>query len=325
MPDPSVAPDPGPSSSTFARVFAILNAQSGSCNIEDVRRELAEHFGPVELRFHELSADDDLAAVVAEALGAGAEQVVAGGGDGTISAVADHLTGSGVPFALLPLGTANVLARELGVPTDLAGACRLAAAPWVERDGAAKTSRLRAIDAMKVGERHYLTQVGVGIDALMIQNTSTEAKRRLGKLAYMMSAVTHILAFKVHRFTVMIDGRTRKLKAAQIVVANTGMMGQPPFRWGPDIDPGDGRLNVCYVNPAKVRDFMRLFWVVFRGHREKTPHIRHESFEREMTIRSRHPLPVQADGEILGDTPVTITVVRDALQVVVPATTTVLS
>ena len=171
---------------------------------------------------------------------------------------------------------------------------------------------------MKIADHHYLTQVGVGIDALMIQNTSTEAKRRFGKLAYMASATKHVLAFQPHRFQLTLDGKTVPKRAAEIVVANTGMMGQPPLRWGPDIHPDDGRLNVCIIKPARLSDFLRLFWVVFRGHREKTPQMEHLGFEQELTIASRRPLPVQADGEIVGETPITISVVRQAVQVVVP-------
>ena len=302
------------------RAFVILNAQSGTCVVAEVQREVTQHYEAVDLRWHELTEGDDLAAVIQQALADGCDQVLAGGGDGTVSAVASLLVGTEVQFAILPLGTANVLARELAIPTDLPGACRLAASRLLERDHEAKTSRLLTIDAMKVGDRHYLTQVGVGIDALMIQNTSKAAKRRLGRLAYVISATRHIIAFKPRRFTVTVDGVVRKLRASEIVVANTGMMGQPPFRWGPDIRPDDGRLNVCFVNSARLRDYARLLWVVFRGHREKTPNMRHQMFDHTMTIDSKHRLPVQADGEIVGETPITISVVHGALRVVVPMT-----
>ena len=318
MPHEMSVTDPKLTSSQPPRAFVILNAKSGSCDIDDVKREISSHFAAMELRFHELTEGEDLAAIVEEAVSSGFDQIVAGGGDGTISAVASLLVGSPVPLALLPLGTANVFARELNIPTDLVGACRLAASRLVERDAESKTSQVLKIDAMKIGDRHYLTQVGVGIDAMMIQNTSTESKRRLGRLAYMMSATKHVLAFKPHRFVVTVDGQTRKLRASQIVIANTGMMGQPPFRWGPDILPDDGQLNVCFIKGAGIRDYLRLLWVVFRGHQEKTPNMRHQKFSRAITIKSRRPLPVQADGEIWGDTPVTVEVIHHALDVIVP-------
>ena len=302
-------------------VLALLNPKSGTCRIEEVRSELSTQFSEVAIRFQEIDQDTDLDAILGEAVASGCSLVVAGGGDGTVSAIAGRLVGTGVRLAVLPLGTANVLSLELNIPADLEAACRLAASPCTERNSETRTSTVRAIDAMRVGDRHYLTQVGVGIDALMIQNTSPEAKRRLGKLAYMISATKHILAFRSHRFRVTVDGRSRNLRASQIVIANTGMMGQPSFRWGPDIAPDDGKLNACFIKSAGIGDYARLFWVVFRGHREKTPNLRHEVIAKSIMIEPRRPLPVQADGEIIGDTPVTVEVVPRAVQIIVPATT----
>ena len=306
------------STESLPKVLVILNARSGSCVVDDVKRELAPHSDRVEIHYHEIAEGTDLESEVARAIAAGFSLFIAGGGDGTIAAIGHLLVGTEVEFALLPLGTANVLALELNIPTDLAGACRLAASRWVERDHEEKSSRVRAIDVMRANGRYCLTQVGVGIDAMMIQNTTSESKRRLGKLAYLMSATRHIIAFKPRGFTVTIDGGTQVLKASEIVVANTGMMGQKSLRWGPDIVPDDGNLNVCLFNPAGLHDYVRLFWVVFRGHREKSPSMRHQVVNRSITIKSRRPLPVQADGEIIGQTPTTIEVVPNALKVVVP-------
>ena len=300
------------------RVNVFLNALSGTCAPEEVRGEIARHFGAFDVQIHEFIQGQDFRSVIERAMATGCDQVLACGGDGTISLVASLLIGSEIQLAILPLGTANVLARELNIPIELEGACRLAASRLVERDHEAKTSRVITIDAMKVGDRHYWTQVGVGIDALMIQTTTSEAKRRLGKLAYVLSATKHIFAFKPRRFTVTIDGVSRQLRASEIVVANTGIMGQPPFRWGPDIRADDGRLNVCFVNPSRLHDYVRLLWVAFRGHRVKTQSIEHQIFDRSLTIDSKHRLPVQADGEIVCETPVTISVVSQALRIVVP-------
>ena len=279
---------------------------------------MTRHYTTPAPRFHELEEGQDLGAILREAVASGVRLVIAGGGDGTVSAVASDLVGLDVDLALIPLGTANVFALELGIPTDLSLACRLAASRWLEQRDAERTSEVVPVDAMRVGDRHYLTQVGVGIDALMIQNTTTEAKKRLGKLAYMLTAFRHIVAFRPHRFTVTVDGASHRLSASEIVVANTGMMGQPSFRWGPDIVADDGQLNVCFIKSARWHDYARLLWVVFRGHREKTPQMRHMSFRDSITIESRSPLPVQADGEIWGDTPVTVGVAPHALRVVVP-------
>ena len=300
--------------------LAVLNPTSGSCQIEDVKRALSTEFGNVPIQIYEVQPNGDLASTLTAALTAGCDQIIVGGGDGTVSAVADLLVGKNVRLAVLPLGTANVLALELAIPTDLIAACRLAATTYLEQANHVKTSQLREIDAMRVQGRHYLTQIGVGIDALMIKSTDPEAKRRLGKLAYIISAIRHILAFRSHLFRVTLDGKIFRFRASQIVIANTGMLGQAPFRWGPDIESNDGRLNACIIKSMGIREYGRLLWVVFRGHREKTPNMQHKIIERSVTIQTRQPLPVQADGEIIGETPVTVELVSKAVSIVVPNT-----
>ena len=97
------------------------------------------------------------------------------------------------------------------------------------------------------------------------------------------------------------------------------MMGQPPLRWGPDIRPDDGRLDVCIVRARTVVDYLGLLWHVVRGSHKQSPNVRYEVASRSVVIEAKHPLPVQADGEILGKTPVRIEVVPLALKIVVPA------
>jgi len=295
------------------RAFVVLNPKSGSCSVADVREALAAHLTDIEFEVHEVAQGDDLAAVVRSALGRGCDPIVAAGGDGTVSTVADVLVGSSAHLIVLPMGTANVLARELGIPVDLEGACSLAALRLA--DGAHRVAQL---DAMKVGKRHYFTQVGVGIDALMIRDTADEHKRRFGRLAYLWTAATRLLGFKPRRFTISIDNRTIEARASQVVVANTGMMGQPPFRWGPDISAEDGRLNICIVRARTLLDYLGLLRHVALGSHKESPNVRYEVAGRSIAIDCRRKIPVQADGEVLGDTPVRIEVIPAAIRVVVP-------
>jgi YegS/Rv2252/BmrU family lipid kinase len=238
----------------------------------------------------------------------GCEIVVAAGGDGTVSAVADGVVGSTVPLAILPLGTANVLARELGIPTDLEGACALLAGPF------ATTS----IDCMKVRDSYYVTQLGIGIDALMIRDTTREVKRRFGRIAYLWTAVSTLLGFQPRRFRLSIDGRKIHPRASQVVLANCGTLGQRPLRWGPDIRPDDGRVAVCIIRARTLFDYVAVSWHVLRGHPRPHPNIRYYRAERSVAVSTDHPLPAQADGEIIGQTPLEVRVVARALRVVVP-------
>ena len=227
-----------------------------------------------------------------------------------MSAVADALVGSETPLGIVPLGTANVLARELGIPVDLEAACALLAG-----DHAVVT-----IDAMGVNGRAYFTQVGVGLDALMIRDTATEHKRRFGRFAYLWTAATRLIGFQPRRFRLVVDGQPEQRRASQVLVANSGILGQPPFRWGPDIRPDDGTLDVCVIRARSVWGYARLGWTFVTGRHRADPNVHYATARREVVIAtvSPKPIPVQADGEVVGETPVTVRAIPGAVRVVVP-------
>ena len=292
------------------RLFAIVNPAAGGCAAAAVREALERHLADGETfrEIHETGPEDRPGDLAREACGRGFDTVVAAGGDGTVSAVANGLVGTGVPLGIIPLGTANVLARELGVPLDLDAACQLLAG----------AHGLKSVDAMRIGDRHFFTQVGVGIDALMIRDTGRASKRRFGRLAYLWTAFARLLGFEPRRFFLEIDGRKLRKHASQVIVANSGILGQPPFRWGPDIRPDDGRLDLCIARARTLFDYSKLAWYVLTGQHKRSPNVRYFPSEREIVIDTKRTLPVQADGEIVGETPVRVSVVPGAIKVVVP-------
>lgn len=293
-------------------VFVVLNPRSGRSDAGVIRGALDRHLagGGAAYRVHEPSHDDPLADRVNEAVRGGCDLVVAAGGDGTVSSVADALAGAGgsTPLGIIPLGTANVLAGELGIPFDPEEACRLLAGDHA----------LARIDVMELAGKHYVTQVGVGLDAEMIRDTPDERKRRFGRVAYVWTAVTRILGFRRHRFTLEVDGRTTRVKGMQVLVANSGTLGQRPFRWGEDIRPDDGRLDVCVIHAQSLAGLVALGWHFVRGRHRQAPDARYLAATREVTVSTARPMPVQADGEIVGETPVTVRIVPGAVRVVVP-------
>ena len=294
------------------KVFVILNPMAGTSVVDDVRRALDHHFTPGETtcEVHETVKGNAVERIAREAQGRGYEMVIAAGGDGTVSEVAEGLVGTETPLGIIPLGTANVLARELGIPVELEGACQLLAG----------AHGVTSIDAMKVGEKHYFTQVGVGIDAMMIRDTKREHKRRFGRIAYMWTALRSLVGFQPRRFLIKADDKQERPRVSQVVIANCGILGQPPFRWGPDIEPDDGRLDVCIVRAQTVLDYLALGWHVVRGQHKQSANVRYLHARRQIVIETRRPMPVQADGEIIGETPVQVELVAAAVRVIVPET-----
>jgi diacylglycerol kinase (ATP) len=293
-----------------ARVFVVLNPMAGSANAADVRQALEKHLGElIQTDIYETTGHEDVVAIVRAELTNSPSVVVAAGGDGTISDVAEALIGADVRLGIIPVGTANIFARELGIPLDLEDACALL-------DSQPNTT---SIDAMKVGDQYFVLQIGIGIDSLMIRDTDRQSKRRFGRAAYLWTAFTRLIGYQPLRFTIVADGKRVRPRASQVLIANGGVLGAPPFRWGPNIRPDDGKIDVCIVGARTALDYMGLIWHTIVGQQRRDRNVRYLTAERSIAISADQPLPIQADGEIIGDTPIQIEVVPDALKVIVPA------
>jgi YegS/Rv2252/BmrU family lipid kinase len=301
---------PGETDVRCARIFVILNPSAGSYLSEAVEAALERRFpgdDPSAYEVHIVREHEKLTELASAAVSRGAQIVVAAGGDGTVSAVAEVLVGTEVSLGIIPLGTANVLARELGIPVAIDEACALFAGDI----------GIITVDAIAVRSGYYFTQVGVGIDALMIRDTSREIKKRFGRIAYIWTALKSLVGFQPRRFELTVDGKVIKARASQLVLANCGTLGQQPLRWGPRIRPNDGRIDVCIIRARNLLDYAVLAWHVLLHRHRRIRNFRYLAAEREVRVRTRRPLPVQADGEIIGETPIEARVAAAALKVVV--------
>lgn len=298
------------STDQVAQVFIVLNPVAGRSVIEGVRATLDRHFDPQawNCELYETTGTEDIAALVRDAVARGCALVVAAGGDGTISAVANGLAHTAVPLGILPIGTGNVLAQELGIPLDLDAACHLLT------DQHAQTW----LDAMQVNERLFILQIAIGIESLMIRDTPRAAKRRFGRLAYVWTALKWLAGYQPRRFTIVADDRRLRPRASQVLVANGGTLGMQPFRWGNEIVPNDGRIDVCIISARTMLDYLSLVWHVVRGQPRRSRKVRCLSARQTVLISSDHPLPVQGDGEIIGQTPLRIQVIPQVVRVIVP-------
>lgn len=298
-----------------SRLFVVVNVKAGSSAPEQVRQEMTGRWSQAatDLEIHEISEGEDILEVVRLAVAQGFDTVVAAGGDGTVSAVANGVLGSPARLGIIPLGTANVLARELNIPLNLPDACALVTG----------SHEIACIDAMRVDDKHYFTQVGVGVDAIMIRDTPTEHKKRLGVVAYLWTATLRLIGFKARRFSILADGRRARPRALQVVLANSGTLGASELRWGPDVRVDDGRIDVCILRARTLFDFVSLAWSVIRGRHKKDGKIRYLTARESVAVSTDRPLPVQGDGEVIGETPLEVHVVPGALRVVVPVTTSI--
>ena len=241
-------------------------------------------------------------------LAEGWDCVAAAGGDGMVAAVAHTLIGTGVPLGILPLGTGNLVARELGIPLEIPEAVDLLA----------QNPKPRPIDAMRIAGKTYLLNAGIGVNAEVIDQTSRLGKSLFGRTAYVGTAVWKILQAKRHTIEIAIDGATQVCSATDVLVSNCGILARSLNPNGPDIRVDDGQLDVCVIRiktPLEYPWYYLLRWIAPK--RVNTINIE-TTAKRTISIRSEEPIVVQADGDVIGTTPVEIEILPLAVTVYVP-------
>lgn len=242
-----------------------------------------------------------------QAVAAGVDAVAVNGGDGTVIEVASALVGTRMPLAILPGGTANVIAAELGIPGDLAEACALA-------NGGG--GGIRSIDMGQVGQRYFLIRVGVGFEAEMIAGADRETKQRLGVLAYALSGLQALRQPTVARYRLTLDDQEVETEGITCMIANAGSVGQLGLSVVSGVEVSDGLLDVIVVRKADLASLLAVAASMATGSDDVEP-LQHWQ-ARQVTIVSDPPQIVQIDGEVDGETPVSARVVPDALHVIVP-------
>lgn len=294
-----------------ADLFVILNPVAGRNAAAVARQRLVAaclHAGK-RCEFHATAPGDNVTDIARAASQRGHRLIVAGGGDGTISQVAAGLRDSSTPLGILPIGTANLLARELGLPLELTAACRLLA-----EDGP-----LRPLDALAVHGRLCLSHVSLGLYALIAERTSRRAKRYLRPWIYLWNVLPELLRGQVWPFELELDGVRHEIEASLIVAANVGGVGGRGLRWGPDITPDDGRIDLCIVRTGTLAGYRHLVQRISAGGHADDPDLLYLSARERIVVRMPAALPVRGDGEILGHGLLDATVLPAALQVRAPA------
>jgi diacylglycerol kinase (ATP) len=261
---------------------------------QDVEDRLAEA-GWAPALWLETTEEDPGQGMAAEAIAGGADMVLAFGGDGTVRAVLTSMAGSGIPMAVLPLGTGNLLARNLGLPLD-----DLSAAVRVALEGAERALDVGRLEPARPGgsTERFAVMAGVGFDAAMMRDAPEGLKSRLGWPAYLISAVRNLpgSGFTV---TVTVDGdRPVRARARTVLVANVGQL-QGGLVVVPDAVPDDGLLDVALIGPGGVVDWLRLAGrLIRRGDRQDH---RYRTFRgRRITVTTRRQHPREADGDLIG-------------------------
>jgi YegS/Rv2252/BmrU family lipid kinase len=232
----------------------------------------------------------------------GVRMVVAAGGDGTINEVVNGLAGSETALGVLPVGTMNVFAAELGVPSRLREAWKVICA-----------GRLRTIDLARANRHYFVQLAGVGLDAQVVKETSWTSKRNFGPLSYLFSTA-QIASRKPPRL--FVETEERKCEGSFVLIGNGRFYGGPiAFFKKARVD--DGLLDVLIFKRMSNLDLARYFANIVIGRHTGLSDV--EYFQaRKAQITSEDSVPVEVDGELACELPVTFRISSKKLRVVVP-------
>jgi YegS/Rv2252/BmrU family lipid kinase len=246
-------------------------------------------------------------AEIARTLSARYDVIFTLGGDGTAMEVVGALAGTGRPVGILPGGTGNLLARTLGIPLSVRRAVPMLLAGTEAR-----------VDLGRLpGGHHFAFAAGVGVDAAMIADASVWLKRHVGVLAYVVSWTRAAWRRESFRVRITVDGETVERDATAVMVANFGNVLSDLMRLGPGIRQDDGLMDLCVFSPRTARDALRIPWKLLRKDFRSDPCMYYRA-GRHFRIETLPPRVAQADGELLGPTPLEVIVEPLAALLLVP-------
>lgn len=243
--------------------------------------------------------------VLRQSLSEGAKLIIVGGGDGSLRCAAGILAEQEAALGVLPLGTVNDFARNLGIEPNVESACEVIAEGQVAR-----------VDVCRANEEPFLITASLGFSAQMQQQLTPELKKRFGPFGYLIASIRALRSLR--QLTIRIScaeaNESRKVIQAGLVHGHSWMGGAFEI---PGLDLESGRLAFYAVPPRGGLDYLRMARSLMRQRFFHTPGLR-SFLMQEITIEADPPQPLVLDGDFCGQTPVRICIHHDALKVCVP-------
>jgi YegS/Rv2252/BmrU family lipid kinase len=239
------------------------------------------------------------------------EIIIASGGDGTVSAVAEALMGTEIPLGVIPSGTGNAFARALSIPTDIKDACKTIL-----------TGTRRKIDIGLCNSKPMILLSSIGFEAKTMEKTDRRAKKRFGFLAYILAGINQLRHLDCFTADIETGEQTINLRASAITIANAAasisMLAQGP----PGVIMDDGLLDVTIVNPANRKNaIFAAYHLLLSGFTGTAPNRDDIQYFRAKSVRvnTKPPQKVALDGSMNGTTPVEVNCIPGGLTVIVPS------
>lgn len=298
---------------SIRRATLISNPKTGRYGarrlrpIQDVASQLRSLGIEVDLKL--TARAGEATEIAAHAASNGSSDVIVAGGDGTINEAIQGMAGSKARLAIIPRGTANVLARELNLPLNDEQAIAVAA-----RGTSRRIHLGRATEEATGISRLFVLMAGIGLDASVVQRTHPRLKKRLGKGAFWISGFGHLADWKPKLFTLEIDGQEYPATFAAIGKAS---------RYGGDlfVTPNarleEPQFEVCTIMGSSPFRYLHLLSYAVR--QTGIPHDKGGvRFVKTAQLRATGDAPVQVDGELIGTLPMRFEIASESLEVIVP-------
>lgn len=288
----------------------IVNPASGQGKAAREKRKLIDLLSDIPNASVEIATEPGHAETIArDSVTKGFDRVIAAGGDGTINEVVNGLGDSKIPLGIVPLGTGNVLAHDLGIPPN----------NITEALDIIRRNNVREVDLARADGRRFLLMAGLGIDAAVVDNVSHTLKDLWGSVAYASSAIGQIFTYTPTRFRLIFESdHEYETEAFGVIAANCGSYAYN-FKIAPEAVFDDGLLDILVFESEQITTLKlvgQALEAVFQN-RISDPSITYFRANK-IRVESYPPVKMQLDGDVYGESPVDISILPRALRLIAP-------
>jgi YegS/Rv2252/BmrU family lipid kinase len=277
------------------RITVIINPASGINRDAEatIRAFFDSHTDQFDAHIYLTQASGDATRLAAQGVREGSALVAAYGGDGTQMEAAVGLIGTDVPLLMLPGGTANVMAVDLGIPVTLDAALALALHP---------EPSIRLIDMGRIDNDYFLLRAGIGYEAEMSANAARGEKSKKGRWAYFENALRKLRDLQPSQYILTIDGETYVRRGITCMICNSSSIGVPNLRFAHNASVSDGLLDVIVIRNMQPGTILKTMYHIVRsffpGEPGRGVHLDHWQ-GRQVTVQMKNRQFVARDGEPL--------------------------
>ncbi|MCC9598948.1 diacylglycerol kinase family lipid kinase [Stieleria sp. JC731] len=292
-------------------ILLMINRQAGRAEASQIIERATQRFAYDEVALEIFSWDrseaDRIEPRLTQAIAQGTDTVIAAGGDGTVSRIAQQLIGTDVRLGVVPLGTANLIARELELPIDVEDSIEIIAG----------ASTVRQIDGMKCIDRTFFSHVSMGTYSRLAELATPAQKARFGKAVYLWHGIREIVKRQQWSFDIEIDGNKMQRDASLVIVANIGAFGIGDLTWGKHIAIDDQSVDVCVVKAITPADYSRLTVNLVSQRLHRSKYVEYFQARQSVKVMSQTPIPVRGDGNRIDASMIDLQILPQAVTVFV--------